>query len=95
MSCIKQLVNPEREKVNNYVYSVNNKPIIHIFDIPHPLKNIRNSLYNYDIVYANQKQIVKIKYVPDGYNMNKNNRMKALVKVKHYSRFTKLSSNTA
>lgn len=81
VACMKLLVSRENEQYNDYIYTINNQKIIHLFDVPHLLKNTRNCLYSNDIIFE-QGKVAKIEYMYNCFQIDKNSRFSMLFKLK-------------
>lgn len=54
-------------------FQINDQTVTPIFDVPHLLKNTRNTLFNYNIIFDNNK-VAKFSHIVDCYNIDKSKR---------------------
>ncbi|KAF2880292.1 hypothetical protein ILUMI_25888 [Ignelater luminosus] len=80
-SAIRQLT---KDQLGPYFY-VNWQKIVTVFDPPHLLKNTRNALLKYNIIFEDDK-VAKFEHIVSAYNLDKKKRFRQLLKLtdKHF-----------
>ncbi|KAK3921540.1 DNA transposase [Frankliniella fusca] len=64
-----QLLKDDSPVPDNIIYSVGNKKLVHIWDVPHSLKNIRNNLLTSDLKFENGK-VAKFRHIIEYFKLD-------------------------
>lgn len=87
---IKGLLSPQNE--DNY-FLVNNQKVFCVYDVPHLLKNTRNSLFKYDILYKENRQ-AKFHHILDCFKIDKTKKFQMLRRLREeYLRIDKFTTS--